>query len=524
MHTVFEQLSAHFHLPLQNPVLIFSLILFIILLAPMAMQRLRLPGIIGLIVAGIVIGPAGLNILEQSLFVEVFSTIGLLYIMFIAGLELDLHEFAEHKHKSVLFGCLTFFIPLAIGLPVCLFLLDFDFYASLLIASVFATHTLVAYPIASRLGVTKDLGVAIAGGGTILTDAAVLIVLAVILGANDGGLTLAFWTRLGISIAIFTAFTFLAIPRIAAWCLNHLEGESYSLYIFVLATVFLTAFLSELAGLEPIIGAFAAGLALNKLIPYSSALMNRIEFIGNALFIPFFLISVGMVVDVGVILDTPTTLVIAGVLTTIAVAGKYLAAFTTQLAFKMSGNQRNLIFGLTTAHAAATLAVILVGYQAGIIGDVVLNAIVIIILVSCVIASFVTEHAARQIVEQPESGEDPSLANKLEMEQIVIASCNSEQVEKLLNLAVLIKAPESTHPLALLNVVTNTDEAEKNVAQAKQQMESFLSEATASDTEVDVLATIDNNKARGIARVAREVAADLLITGWPKNSRCCSTS
>lgn len=518
MDSVLHQLLSHFQLPLHNPVLIFSLILFIILLAPIAMERIRLPGIIGLIVSGIIIGPAGLNILEQSLFVEVFSTIGLLYIMFIAGLELDLIEFDHHKHKSILFGCFTFFIPLAIGLPVCLYLFDYNLYASLLIASVFATHTLVAYPIASKLGVTKNLSVAVAVGGTILTDATVLIVLAIILGANDGGLTLAFWVQLGISIAVFTALTFLVVPRIAAWFFNHLEGESYSHYIFVLAIVFLTAFLSEIAGLEAIIGAFAAGLALNKLIPHSSALMHRIEFIGNSLFIPFFLISVGMVVDVGVIIDAPETLIIAGALTVVAVAGKYLAAFATQLSFGMSADQRNLIFGLSSAHAAATLAVILVGYRAGIIGDVVLNAIVIIILISCVIASFMTEHAAKNIANQSDGADDSAVTATLEMEQILIPLSNTEQIERLLNLAVLIKEPKSTHPLALLNVVTNTDEAEKTVALTKREMEEFLSEATATNTEVNVLATIDDNKGAGISRVTREIAADLLITGWPQRT------
>src|SRR5690554_6438625 len=419
MDAIIDQITEHFHLPLENPVLIFSLILAIILLAPILLQRIRIPGIIGLIVSGILIGPSGLNILGQSLFVDVFSTIGLLYIMFIAGLELDLNEFRAHRNKSILFGFLTFSIPLAIGFPVCHYILDFDFNASLLTASMFATHTLVTYPIVSKLGVSKNVAVAITVGGTILTDTAVLIVLAIILGANDGGLTQEFWIRLGISLVLFSAFMFLVIPRIAKWFFRKLESEKHSHYIFVLSVVFFAAFLAEIAGLESIIGAFVAGLALNKLIPHSSALMNRIEFIGNSLFIPFFLISVGMIVDIGVILSGPMALVIAATLTVVAITGKWLAAFFTQIVFRFSKGQRKLIFGLSSAHAAATLAVILVGYKAGILDDNILNGTVILILVTCVVASFATESAAKMIVRDSDDDEDLGLNSRLNSEQIL---------------------------------------------------------------------------------------------------------
>ena len=341
MDAILNELTEHFQLPLHNTVLIFSLVLFIILLAPVVLNRIRIPGIIGLIVSGIIIGPEGLNLLEDSLFVDVFSTIGLLYIMFIAGLELDLNEFKATKNKSIIFGFLTFSIPLALGFPVCHYLLGFDVNASLLTASMFATHTLVTYPIVSKLGVSKNIAVAITVGGTILTDTAVLILLAVILGSHTGGLTQEFWIRLGVSFILFSAFMFLVIPRIAKWFFKTLESEKHSHYIFVLSVVFFSAFLAELAGLESIIGAFVAGLALNKLIPNSSALMNRIEFIGNSLFIPFFLISVGMVVDVSVILSGPMALIIAATLTAVAITGKWIAAFFTQLILNFQKDNKN---------------------------------------------------------------------------------------------------------------------------------------------------------------------------------------
>ncbi len=518
MDKLIEQLIEEFQLPLENPVLIFSLILFIILLAPVVLQRIRIPGIIGLIISGIVIGPAGLNILGDSLFVDVFSTIGLLYIMFIAGLELDLNEFRANRNKSVLFGLLTFIIPISIGFPVCYYLLEFDFNASLLTSSMFATHTLVTYPIVSKLGISKNVAVAITVGGTILTDTAVLILLAVILGSYNGGLTQEFWIRLGISLILFSAFMFVVIPRIAKWFFRKLESEKHSHYIFVLSVVFFSAFLAEIAGLESIIGAFVSGLALNKLIPHSSALMNRIEFIGNSLFIPFFLISVGMIVDVSVIFSGPMALIIAGSLTLVAIFGKWAAAFLTQIIFRFSKGQRNLIFGLSSAHAAATLAVILVGYKAGILDDNILNATVVIILVTCVIASFATEAAAKTVIRNSDEDENVQLPSGPNKEKILIPIANLINIEKILDFAILIKEKKSTNPLSILTVVPNTDEAEKTIIKAKQGLERFIAETAASETHATVMATIDHNAASGISRISKEINADIILLGWPQKT------
>src|SRR5690606_16071707 len=298
---VIEHLIHAFQAPLTNPVLIFSVVLLIILLSPILLRPIRVPGIIGLILAGVVIGPHGLNWLEKNSAVTLFSTIGLLYIMFIAGLELDMNEFKKSRHKSVVFGFFTFIIPILVGFPVCYYILGYEVLPSVLIASMFATHTLVSYPIVNRYGISKHEAVAITIGGTILTDTAVLIILALITGASHGEINQEFWVTLGVSFAIFLFIMFGIIPRIAKWFFQRLDAEKTGHYIFVLTVVFFAAFLAEMAGLEPIIGAFVAGLSLNKLIPHSSALMNRIEFIGNAIFIPFFLISVGMIVDISVL-------------------------------------------------------------------------------------------------------------------------------------------------------------------------------------------------------------------------------
>ena len=519
MNHFFNHLMHEFELPLGNPVLIFSLILLIILLSPILLKKLNIPGIIGLIISGVVIGPFGFNILEKNSAIDLFSTIGLLYIMFIAGLELDLNEFRTHRNKSLLFGLFTFFLPLATGFPVCYYFLGYDFNASLLTASMFATHTLVAYPIVSKLGISKNQAVAVTVGGTILTDTAVLLILAVIIGNSKGDLNQEFWLRLGISLTIFSLIMFLVIPRVSKWFFSKLESEKHSHYIFVLSVVFFAAFLAEVAGVEPIIGAFVAGLALNRLIPHSSALMNRIEFIGNSLFIPFFLISVGMLVDISVLLKGPTALIVAGTLSVVAIFGKWIAAFFTQLIFRYSAVQRQLIFGLSSAHAAATLAVILVGYKADILDENILNGTIILILITCVVASFATEKAAKKIVITSEEEDFSGVKTEgAYTETILLPFANISNIEKLLEFTLLIKEKKSAQPISFLTVVPNDEEAESNVVKSRNKLEGFVKQATAAEIKVNVIATIDHNIVSGITRASREIAADIIVIGWPHHS------
>jgi Kef-type K+ transport system membrane component KefB len=393
----FDTFITQFQLPVANPVLMFAIVLLIILLSPILLRKIRIPAVVGFIIAGIIVSPHGFNVLKKNSAIELFSTIGLLYIMFIAGIELDLNDFAKKKHKSLVFGVLTFSIPILIGFPVCYYFLGYSLTTSILTASMFATHTLVAYPIASKYGVSKNEAVAVTVGGTILTDTTVLIILAIVMGSVKGGLDLMFWVRLIISLGIFTMIEFLLVPRIAKWFFNRVQNDKTSHYIFVLLVVFLSAFFAQLAGIEPIVGAFAAGLALNPLVPHTSKLMTQIEFVGNAIFIPFFLISVGMLVDLSVLFRGYHALVIAGALTVVALVGKWLSALITQKIYKYSNAQRGLIFGLSSSHAAATMAIILVGYKANIIDDNILNGTIILILVTCIVASFATEKASVKI-------------------------------------------------------------------------------------------------------------------------------
>jgi Kef-type K+ transport system membrane component KefB len=513
----FEQIAHEFERPFQNPVLVFSLILFIILLSPILLRKLKIPGIIGLIISGVIIGPHGLNVLEQNSAVKLFSTIGLLYIMFIAGLELDLKEFQRNKNKSLVFGFLTFTIPLVFGFPVCYYLLKYDFTASLLISSMFSTHTMVSYPIVSKFGISKNEAVAITVGGTILTDTAVLILLAVILSSNEGGLSLSFWTQLVGSLIVFSGIMFWLIPKITAWFFQKLESEKTSHFIFVLSVVFFAAFLAELAGVEPIIGAFVAGLALNKLIPYSSTLMNRIEFIGQSIFIPFFLISVGMLVDVKVLLNGPYAVIIAVTLSVVALIGKWLAAASTSKIFRYTTNQRRLIFGLSSSHAAATLAVILVGFQTGIIDENALNGTILLILVTCLTATLVTENTSRKILTSEK--EEPIIEYPVHYsEHIMIPIANLSNMETLLEFAVYVKNKKSANPITILSVVPNDEEAEKNLIKAKKNLQPLVKMASANETKVKIIATIDHNIAGGIIRASREEMTDTIMIGWPRKT------
>lgn len=498
------------NLPLKDPVPIFSLVLFIILLAPILLRKLRIPSIIGLIIAGMLIGDHGFKIIQKDS-IDLFAKAGLLYIMFLAGLELDMTEFRKNRYRSMVFGAFTFFIPLTMGFVVCTYVLQFNFMATLLVSSMFATHTLVAYPLASRLGITKNEAVTVAVGGTIITDTAVLLILAVITGAQAGNLNTYFWVRLGISLTIFAAIILWLMPMLGRWFFKKIKDDKTSHFIFVLALVFASAFLAELAGVEGIIGAFLAGLALNQLIPHTSPLMNRIEFVGNAIFIPFFLISVGMLVDLRVLLNGPEALIIAGALTLMALSSKWLAALFTQLVFKYSANQRKVIFGLSSAHAAATIAVILIGYNMHIVDEHVLNGTVILILITCLVGSFVTENAGRRLAileaeGKPEVDDQP--------ERILVPVSNPDRIEALLDFAVMIKDSNAPTPIYPLAVVQDNEEAKEKIHLTNKMLEKAVIHAAATESAVQVVTRIDLNVSDGITRATKELLISDVILGW----------
>jgi Kef-type K+ transport system membrane component KefB len=500
--------------PLTNPVPILAIVLFIILLAPILLRKLRIPSIIGLIIAGMAIGDHGFNIIAKGS-IDLFGKAGLLYIMFLAGLELDMAEFKKNKYKSLVFGFFTFAIPMGLGFLLCQHLLHFNFMASLLVSSMFATHTLVAYPLASRMGITKNEAVTITVGGTIITDTAVLLILAVITGAADGELNQAFWFKLSGSFLLFAFGVLFGFPFIGRWFFKKIKDDQTTHFVFVLAMVFLASYLAELAGVEAIIGAFLAGLALNQLIPHTSALMNRIEFAGNAIFIPFFLISVGMIVDLRVLLKGNDALIIAGALTSMALVTKWLAAFFTQKIFGYSSTQRNLIFGLSTSHAAATIAVILIGYNIGLIDENVLNGTIILILVTCMVGSFVTANAGKRLAIS-EADKLPDTINV--QERLMIPVMDNEKIEGLLDFAVMIKGDTNPLPIDLLSVVQDDKEAKGRVMLNQKKLEKAIKHGAETDTTVQILNRVDLNLSNGVARAVKERLTSDIIMQWDEKS------
>lgn len=504
------------YLPLKNPVLILALTLLIILFAPLLFKRFRIPGIIGLILAGVIIGPNSLHIIESTNSFELLSKTGLLYIMFLAGLEIDMHEFKQNRNKSVVFGAFTFLIPIVLGYLTCIYVFHFPTWSSILLASMFSTHTLLSYPIVSNMGIVKNRAVQVTFGGTIITDSAVLILLGIITNVVTGQMDSYFWIRICFSLCLLVFATLYLLPRISRWFFRNIEAQASSHYIFVLAMVFTSGFLSELAGVEPIIGAFLAGLGLNRVIPHTSILMNRIIFIGNTLFIPFFLISAGMLVDLKLFFNGTSALIFAGILCGVGLITKYLAAWFTALIYRYSRYERNIIFGLSVSHAAATLAVIKVGFDIKLFDQNVINATIILILVSCLVSSFVSERAARKIAIQ-EKDVVRKAADK--PERILIPVSNPDNIQRLIDLTLLIKDQSSTEPIYPLSIVEDGVDADEKINLVRKVIEGITEQIASGDQKVEVLKKVDLSIVDGIVRTAKAYnISDILITYKPHQS------
>ena len=499
------------YLPVKNPVLILALTLLIILFAPLVLKRFRIPGIIGLIIAGVIIGPNTLHIIEKSTSFELFSKTGLLYIMFLAGLEIDMQEYKKNRAKSLVFGAFTFFIPIIIGYLVCINVFGFSFWPALLLASMFSTHTLLSYPIVSNMGIVKNRAVQVSFGGTIITDSAVLILLGVITNVVGGEINAMFWMRLVFSLALLGFAVLYLVPKVSRWFFRNIEGQGSSQYIYVLAVVFISGFFSELAGVEPIIGAFLAGLALNRVIPHNSVLMNRVIFIGNTIFIPFFLISAGMLVDFSVFLKGTDALIFAGILSGVALITKWLAAEITGIIYKYNKYEKRVMFGLSASHAAATLAIIKVGYDIGLFDQNVINGTIILILITCMVSSFVTEGAAREIAI---SEKETSKKIIDRTERILIPVSNPENIARLIDLALIIKDDKSQEPIYPLSIVEENEDADEKINIVKKVIDGIVEQIASVDKKVQVLKKVDLSIVDGIARTAKAYSISDVLISW----------
>lgn len=498
-------------LQIKDPILIFALVLIIILIFPTLFKKLGIPEIIGLIIAGVIVGPNGINLLSQDIGLSIFSQAGLLYLMFLAGLEINVAQFLKNKVPSLTYGILTFSLPFLLSGLVFFYVFKVDLIASLLISSMIATHTLVAYPIVGRFGINNNRVVNIIIGGTIITDTIALLILSIVSESTKGVLDHLFWIKFIGYFTLFLIFVLWVIPHLSKWFFKNYDGESSSEYIFVLTMVFIAAVVAEYAHIEPIIGAFFVGLAMSKLIPRTSPLMNRIVFIGNTIFIPFFLITVGMYVDLHVLTQGKELIFLIIAFVIIALLSKYIAAYITQKIFKYNKLERNLMFGLSNARAASAIAIVLVGYNLELINESIVNATIILVLISTLVSSFVTQNAAKKIAIKEEK-ELPDLSDI--PERILVPISNPNTIEQLINFAILIKDQKSKLPLYPLSIVNDDHKAEENVVTYSKILDKARVHASSSDKIAQIASRIDTNIADGIARTTKELQITKIVMGW----------
>ena len=503
-------------LPITDPTWIFFIVLSIILFAPMLLERLRVPSIVGMIFAGILIGPHGLHVLERDGSFELFGKVGLYYIMFLASLEMNLQDVQRIKGKALAFGLLGFVIPMTLGYAANSLILGCGIAASVLMAAMYASHTLIAYPIVLRYGLSRLTSVSIAVGGTIVADTLTLLVLAVVGGMFKDNVSGFYWVWLVVKVVGLGLLIIYAFPRLGSWFFRRYD-ESVVQYVFVLTLVFLGAGMMELVGMEGILGAFLVGIVLNRLIPPTSPLMSHIEFVGNALFIPYFLIGVGMIINVGALFSGKGGLIVALVMVIVGLLTKWLAAEATRRMFRMSGEDCRLMFGLTGSRAAATLAVVLVGYGiilpdgSHLLGEDVLNGAMILILVTCVVSSFVTESTARKMVLQRKASADMPAVPADAPDRLLLAINNPDTIVPLVNLTLMLRTPKSVVPPLALHVVL---EGEPSALQAgHDQLQKVEKMAAAANVEIETFNRWSVNVVSGISHTVKENAISDLIIG-----------
>lgn len=497
--------------PIRDPVLIFALAMGIFLLAPALCARLKVPGIVGLILAGTLVGPHVLNLLERDFTFELLGQVGLLYLVFLAGLELDLHRFAEYRSRSIVFGLLSFGFPLGLAIGV-MPLLGFSLTAALLVGAIIGSHTLLAYPTVGKLGIAKNPAMITVIGGTLVTDTLALTVLAVVSGAMEGNLSAVFWVRLFGVLALYVAAVVVIVPRVGRWFFRSVPSEAPAEFIFLMVVLFATAWAASLAGAQPIIGAFLAGLALNRLIPLNSPLMTRVRFVGNALFIPFFLLSVGMLVDPRVLGTSARVWVLAAAFIGLVHAGKLAGAWASRALFGYSRTEGLAMFGLSLPQAAATLAVTFVGLEIGLFAEDVVNAVIVMIVVTVFVGPWLVERHGREIALQEEARPyDPSEAPR----RILIPISNPATADALMDIAFLLRGKGSQEPIYPLMVVRDTDRgSEAQVAEAEKMLSHAVLQAAAADVPVSALTRVDPNIASGVARAMVETRASIAVVGW----------
>ena len=487
-----------------------------ILLSPIIMGRLRIPHIIGMVLAGVIVGKYGLNILERDASFELFGRVGLYYIMFLAGLEMDMEGLKKNRTRVIVFGLLTFLVPFAMTYFMGVSLLSYTPLAALLLSAIMASNTLIAYPIVGRYGLTRHTSSTLSVGSSMMALFMALIVMASIVNSFQGGAGIGFWVLFVVKFFVYSIGLILVIPRLTRWFLRR-YSDAVMQFIFILAVVFLSAALSDAVGLEGIFGAFLSGLILNRFIPRVSPLMNRIEFTGNALFIPYFLIGVGMLINVRLLVQGTHILWVVFCLVLFGTLGKAIAAYLAAGVFRMPRLAGHMMFGLTSAHAAGAIAMVMVGRRLEIspgvylFGDEVLNGIVIMILFTCVISTVVTEWAAQRL--RLKEKKEPELVKTVNDEKILIPVKYPEYADNLVSMATMMRNPKLKRELVALNVVYDDVNMRHNQAEGQRLLEHLQHLASASDVPMTTQVRIAANIANGIKHAFKEFQASEILMG-----------
>lgn len=501
-------------LPIQDPILVLALLLAILFVAPAVSARLRLPVVVGLIAFGALVGPGGLGLLAKTGPLETLRSLGLLYLMFLAGLSLDFAQFTALRRRSLIFGALSFGLPQLLALGVALKALGLGWSAALLLGSICGTHTLVALPIAQRLGLGRHAAVTVVAGGTLVCDLLGLGILAAVAASARGQSTVAFWALFALRLGVFVVFVLVVLPRVARWVFRGVSLQPAGELTFLLLVLFGTAWLAEAAGLAPIIGAFLAGLMLNRLVPNASGIMGRVTFVGESLFVPLFLVGVGLLVDGRELTKSLDVWRLAAVLSAIVIVGKGIAALASARVFGHSAAASGLMMGLSIPQAAGTLACTLVGFELALPGfdETMVNAVVVLILVSCLAGSSLVDRAGRAAALEQEA--QAAAANDVDAGRILIPLANPATAGALVDLATLVREPGAEDPIHPLTIVRDGRGVEEQVAKSEQMLGEAVLHAVAAGAPVQPATRVDLNAVHGMVRAAKELRTSTIVIGW----------
>lgn len=487
-----------------QPVTIFFIVLAIILVTPLVFNKLKIPHIIGMILAGVVIGPYGFNILDRDSSFAIFGQVGLLYLMFLAGLEIDMYHLKLNLRRGLMFGLLTLFVPLVLGVLTSVYIFRLDWLTSMLLGAMYASHTLISYPVAARFGITRSPAVLIAVVGTIIAVIGALLVIAVTVDIQRMGyFSPGSLLRLGFMMLLYCVFILLVYPRLTRFFFKT-YGDKVTQYVYIMALVFMAAWLAQLIGLEPVLGAFFAGLVLNRYVPAASPLMSSIEFVGNALFIPYFLISVGMMINVRTVFDTDT-LLITLVMLAVALVSKWIPAFITGKTTSLGRAGTQVIFGLTTAHTAVALAIVTLGHSLGLFDQLILNATVLVILVTCSLAPIITSAGAPRLkiamLEEDEERDQRTL-RRGRINNSLISVATPESAVPLVETAILMRSEVGRHEFYALHVRNDNSRAARELA--TESLRAAKETASAVDIPIELLDRYDLNTVTGVINAIEE--------------------